>query len=67
MRLDYRLGGECVAADEIDLAVRRLMEGESEQRKKVKEMSEMARNALAEGGSSYTAVGKFINDILGSD
>ncbi|GMN23791.1 hypothetical protein TIFTF001_000266 [Ficus carica] len=65
LRLDYRDGRGLVMADEIETAVRRLMEGDSELRKKVKEMSEMARKAVAEGGSSFTAVGKFINDIVG--
>ncbi|EXC01454.1 UDP-glycosyltransferase 71C3 [Morus notabilis] len=62
LRLDFR-NGDLVMADEIETAVTRLMEGDSELRKKVKEMSEMARKAVAEGGSSFTAVGKFVNDI----
>lgn len=65
LRVDYRNDGDLVVADEIETVVRCLMEGDGELRMKVKETSEMARKAVAEGGSSFTAVGKFINDILG--
>ncbi|XP_024926694.1 UDP-glycosyltransferase 71K1-like [Ziziphus jujuba] len=65
MKLDYRLG-DLVMADEIEIAVRRLMDDSDELRKKVKEMGEMARQAIIEGGSSYIAVGQLIEDILGS-
>ncbi|GMN23792.1 hypothetical protein TIFTF001_000274 [Ficus carica] len=65
LRLDYRNDGDLVMADKIKTAVRRLMENESDLRKKVQEMSDRARKAVSEGGSSFTAVGKFVNDILG--
>lgn len=65
LRLDHRMdGGGDVMAEEIEIAVRRLMDGESELRKKVKERSKMARNALAEGGSSFNALGQLIKDVI---
>ncbi|KAL5580769.1 hypothetical protein UlMin_013211 [Ulmus minor] len=67
IRLDYRSDGDLVMADEIELAVNHLMESDSEQRKKVKEMKEMSRKAVGEGGSSFRAVEKLIEDIVGSN
>ena len=68
LSLDYRNHGDhFVSADEIETVVKRLMEGDSEVRKKVKKVSEMARKAVAEGGSSFAAVGDLINDIIGSN
>ncbi|KAF3439567.1 hypothetical protein FNV43_RR17845 [Rhamnella rubrinervis] len=67
LKMDYR-EGDLVMADEIEAAVRRLMDSGSdgdELGKKVKEMSEKARKAVMEGGSSYNAVGQLINDIIG--
>lgn len=65
LRLDSRNGEDLVMAYEIETAVTRLMESDGELMEKVKKMSEMARKAVAEGGSSFSAVGKFLNDILG--
>ncbi|PON49399.1 UDP-glucuronosyl/UDP-glucosyltransferase [Trema orientale] len=68
LRLDYRNhGNHLVLAEEIEAAVKHLMEGDSEVRRKVKEMSGMARKAVADGGSSFAAVGQLINDIIGSN
>ncbi|KAF8041602.1 LOW QUALITY PROTEIN: hypothetical protein BT93_A0256 [Corymbia citriodora subsp. variegata] len=52
--------------DEIEGRVKNLMEGEEagERRKKVKEVSEKSRKALAEGSSSYLSLGRLIEDIL---
>jgi hypothetical protein len=66
MRLDYRSGGgDLVMADEIEKAVRGVMDGGSEVRKKVKEMGEKARKAVMEGGSSFASIGQFIDDMIG--
>ncbi|KAF3439568.1 hypothetical protein FNV43_RR17846 [Rhamnella rubrinervis] len=68
LKLDYR-AGDLVTADEIEVAVRRLMDNGSDGdalRKKVKEMSEMGRKAVMEGGSSYNAIGQLLKDILGT-
>ena len=68
LSLDYRNHGDhFVSADEIEKAVKRLMVGDSEVRKKVKEMSEMARKAVVEGGSSFATVRQLINDIIASN
>lgn len=66
MKLEYRRG-DLVMVNEIEIAVRGLMDDSDELRKKVKEMGEMARKAVMEGGSSYIAVGQLIKDILGSN
>ncbi|KAK2641417.1 hypothetical protein Ddye_023180 [Dipteronia dyeriana] len=54
-------GDHIVVADEIATAIRRVMESDSEIRKKVKEMSEIARKSMLQGGSSFNSMGKFIN------
>jgi hypothetical protein len=66
MRLDYRSGGDLVMAEEIERAVSRLMDGGIEVRKKVKEMGEMARKAVMDGGSSFTSIGQLMEDMIGS-
>ncbi|XP_010542662.1 PREDICTED: UDP-glycosyltransferase 71D1-like [Tarenaya hassleriana] len=67
MRLDYRSrssGGELVTANEIENGIRCLMEEkDNASRKKVKEVSRMARKAVMNGGSSFVAIEKFIHDI----
>ena len=65
MRLDYRNGGDLVLADDIERAVRGVMDG-NEVRKKVKEMGEMARKAVMDGGSSFISIGQLIEDMIGS-
>lgn len=67
LRLDYRRGTENhVMADELARAVGCVMDGDSEVRKRVKEVSEKARLALRDGGSSYAATGRLIEDLFGS-
>ncbi|KAE8039246.1 hypothetical protein FH972_011674 [Carpinus fangiana] len=65
MRLDYRSCGDPVMAEEIERAVRRLMDGGNEVRKKVKDMGEMARKVVMDGGSSFTSIGQLIEDTIG--
>ncbi|KAK2641409.1 hypothetical protein Ddye_023172 [Dipteronia dyeriana] len=64
MRLDSRRkddGDHIVAADEIARAVRCAMDGVSGIRKKVKEMSEIARKSMLQGGSSFDSITQFID------
>ncbi|KAF3443509.1 hypothetical protein FNV43_RR13192 [Rhamnella rubrinervis] len=56
LRLDYRR--DCgdhhlVVADDIEKAVRSVMDGDGDVEKKVQEMSEKCRRAVVEGGSSF--------------
>ena len=51
-------------AEEIERGIIKLMEQDSDIRKKVKEMSENSRKALLEDGSSYTSLCHFISDVI---
>ncbi|GAV73564.1 UDPGT domain-containing protein [Cephalotus follicularis] len=64
-RLDYRRDGQLVTGDDIERAVRCLMDGDEELRKKVRDMSEMGRKALVDGGSSFNSIGQLIEDMIG--
>ncbi|KAF8408583.1 hypothetical protein HHK36_004646 [Tetracentron sinense] len=64
MRLDYRSGADLVTAEEVERGVRCVMDGDSEIRRKVKEMGERSRKAITDGGSSFTSFGRFIEDLL---
>ncbi|THG08741.1 hypothetical protein TEA_027102 [Camellia sinensis var. sinensis] len=73
LRLDYRneLGGsgnrvELLAAEEIERAVRCVMDGENLVRKKVREMREKSREAIVEGGSSFGSLKRLVDDMLGN-
>lgn len=63
LRLDYRVGGELVMAEEIKKAVECVMQGDSEVRKRVKEISEKSRKAVMNGGSSSASLGRLNEDI----
>nr|XP_017240593.1 PREDICTED: anthocyanidin 3-O-glucosyltransferase 2-like [Daucus carota subsp. sativus] len=67
--LDYRkdLIGDVsptVTAQEIELGIRRLMNAGSEMRNKVKAMKDLCRKANNEGGSSYSSLGQFIEEVI---
>ncbi|CAN0910298.1 UDP-glycosyltransferase 71K2 [Linum grandiflorum] len=70
LRVDYRIwesveeGEMVVKGDEIARKIEMVMDEESEVRKKVKEMSELGRRALDEGGSSFDAIDEFIDLVL---
>lgn len=67
IKMDYVKGTDClVKAEEIEKGIRCLMQEESEIRKKAKEMKGICRKATAKGGSSYTSVGQFIEDLMDS-
>lgn len=55
-----------VKAQELELVIRKLMldENASHIRKKVNKMKESSRVAMAEIGSSYASLGKFVEDII---
>jgi len=63
IRLDYRVGGDLVQAEEVENGVSTLMNGSDEIRRKVKEMKEKCRVALMENGSSYTNLMSLIQEL----
>lgn len=65
IKMDYRKGeSKDVSAEEIEKGIRRVMEHDSELRKKVKDMKEKSRKALMDGGSSLIWLGRFTEDVL---
>nr|BAF75895.1 tetrahydroxychalcone 2'-glucosyltransferase [Cyclamen persicum] len=65
--LDYKKENHAIlTAEEIERGIKQLMDGNEsvEIKKKVKAMSEKSRSAVEEGGSSYAAVGRFIEEVL---
>ncbi|XWS75748.1 hypothetical protein CRYUN_Cryun01aG0118700 [Craigia yunnanensis] len=61
LKLDYRVGnGELVMAGEIERAVRCVMDGKSEIRKRVKEIAKKSREAVMDGESSFASFGELI-------
>lgn len=69
IKLDYKrdlTGGNnqpMVSAQEIEEGIRKVMEHDSDLRKRVKQMSEKSREALTNGGSSYSSLHRLINDL----
>ncbi|MED6132872.1 hypothetical protein PIB30_022784 [Stylosanthes scabra] len=59
------MGGEPVKKEVIEKAVKRIMEGEEaeEMRRRAKELAKKAREALEEGGSSYSQFNSLIQDL----
>ncbi|CAH8317222.1 unnamed protein product [Eruca vesicaria subsp. sativa] len=57
---------EIVTAEELERAIRSVMEEDSDVRNRVKEMAEKCHVALMDGGSSKTALRKFIQDVIGN-
>ncbi|KAL3510642.1 hypothetical protein ACH5RR_030043 [Cinchona calisaya] len=53
-----------VPAEDIERGIRKVMESESEVRKKVKEMSEKSRESMKQGGSSYESLGSLIDNMF---
>ncbi|KAK4855789.1 hypothetical protein QYF36_010889 [Acer negundo] len=68
LRLDSKSdNGDLVTAAEISRAVRCVMDGDSEIRKKVKNMADISRKSLLDGGSSFVSVKQFIDLVLCGD
>ncbi|XP_059284655.1 anthocyanidin 3-O-glucosyltransferase 2-like [Lycium ferocissimum] len=55
-----------VKAEEIGNGIRQLMDSENKIRAKVREMKEKSEAAIMEGGSSYVALGNFVETIMKS-
>lgn len=67
LRLDYRTGngsGGIVTAEEIENSIRCIMDSENPVRKRAKEMGDLSREVLMEGGSSSDSLGRFMKTIL---
>ena len=62
----YTDGGHLVKREKVKVAVKALMDGESEVRRKVKQMSETCRETVRDGGSSFASLGQFITDLFAS-
>nr|QHU23669.1 UDP-glycosyltransferase [Morella rubra] len=64
LKLDCRYrDGEVVTAEVIEKAVKCVMDGENEVRKRVKETSEKSRKAVTNGGSSFDSLGRLIGAL----
>lgn len=67
LKLDYRKGTDLlVMRDEIEKAVRCVMNDDNEVRKRVKEMGEKSRKVVMEGGSSAHSFEKLIMKMFGN-
>lgn len=65
--LDYAQTKEdqpLVSAEEIENGLKRLMDGENEARKKIKELSQKSRIAVSKGGTSFLALENFIHNLI---
>ncbi|CAK9327271.1 unnamed protein product [Citrullus colocynthis] len=63
LRLDYREGSKVVTAEELETALRRLMNYDNEVRSRVKLMGEKCRTVLMENGSSHEALNSLIEKL----
>uniref|UniRef100_A0A6P4AE98 Glycosyltransferase n=1 Tax=Ziziphus jujuba TaxID=326968 RepID=A0A6P4AE98_ZIZJJ len=63
-----RLVGDFVKREQIEKAVKEIMVGKraEEMRSRANKLGEMARKAVEEGGSSYSDMGNFIEELKGS-
>lgn len=67
MKLEYRNGGDLlVLEDEVEKAIRCVMEGNGDVRRRVREMGESSRKAVIDGGSSFTYLGLLIENMVGN-
>nr|XP_009794931.1 PREDICTED: anthocyanidin 3-O-glucosyltransferase 2-like [Nicotiana sylvestris] len=69
IKMDYRedfnkTNPPLVKAEEIEDGIRKLMDSENKIRAKVMEMKDKSRAALLEGGSSYVALGHFVETVM---
>jgi hypothetical protein len=69
IKIDYRKDfyGDTeiiVSSDDILKAIKNVMEQDSEIRKKVKEMSRISEKTLVAGGSSFSSLGRLIEDMV---
>ncbi|XP_027174228.1 UDP-glucose flavonoid 3-O-glucosyltransferase 6-like [Coffea eugenioides] len=68
LKMDYRMENaeNLVKAEEIEKAVRCLMDTENPIRKRVREMKEISRKTIQDEGSSFISLGRLIEDIYES-
>ncbi|XP_010260709.1 PREDICTED: anthocyanidin 3-O-glucosyltransferase 2-like [Nelumbo nucifera] len=59
-----RNGDDFVKAEDVERGVRIMMDGDNEVRRKVKEIQERSRKAVAQGGSSFVSLGRLIHDVI---
>ncbi|GMI98514.1 UDP-glucosyl transferase 71B6 [Hibiscus trionum] len=67
IKMDYKSEEdkvEIVKAEKIENGIRWLMEQDSDVRQRMKEMSDKCRKALMDGGSSHSALRRFIVDVI---
>ncbi|XP_031252426.1 anthocyanidin 3-O-glucosyltransferase 2-like [Pistacia vera] len=65
LKLDYRdTSGEIVSAEEIASAIKSVMDIDNKVRKRVKEVSENGRSTVIHQGSSFSAFGHLLEDII---
>lgn len=69
IKMDYRrdfLGDNeiIVSSEDIVKAIKHVMEEDGEVRKKVKEMSRISEKSLKDGGSSFSSLGRLIEDMI---
>ncbi|KAG6743563.1 hypothetical protein POTOM_052262 [Populus tomentosa] len=55
-----------VSSDDVLKPIKSVMEEDSEVRKKVKEMSRISEKTLVDGGSSFSSLGRLIEDMMGN-
>lgn len=65
LKMDYRMENaeNLVKAEEIENAIKCLMDTENPIRKRVGEMKEVSRKTIQDGGSSFISLGRLIEDI----
>nr|BBB06427.1 hypothetical protein [Persicaria tinctoria]BDH72952.1 indican synthase 2 [Persicaria tinctoria] len=59
--------GDLVTADEVERAVRSVMDSDNPVRSRAKEMSEASKSALLNGGSSFDSIGCLMRKIIGDE
>lgn len=65
IKIDYdKDKGYIVSSQDIEKGLRHLMDADSEVRKKRQKMQEKSRKAMMDGGSSYSYLGYFIEDMM---
>ncbi|CAL8138516.1 unnamed protein product [Prunus armeniaca] len=63
IKMDYKQDSEVVSSEEIERGIRQVMLKDSDIRARVKEISEKSKKALTDGGSSYSSLGRFLDQI----
>ncbi|XP_042482509.1 anthocyanidin 3-O-glucosyltransferase 2-like [Macadamia integrifolia] len=65
LKMDFRgWDDDLVIAEEVEKAVRKLMDADCEVRTKVKDISEKSRRALMDGRSSFISLERFIKNLM---